>query len=112
MRFAAIVLILLLSLQHSLAEDDAQQLDRETGFIIGENWELVKANCTNCHSSKLVIQNRMNRQGWQDTIRWMQKKHSLWSLGEFETPILDYLENHYNIPAKVTFRRKNLQINN
>jgi len=53
----------------------------------------------------------MNRRGWQATIKWMQKKHNLWALGENETLILDYLEKHYNITEKAGIRRKNL-VNN
>ena len=52
----------------------------------------------------LVAQNRADRAGWRALIRWMQDKHGLWPLGEFEAPILDYLETHY-APAAVGRRR-------
>ncbi len=82
--------------------------DPATGFIIDEHWQLVASQCTVCHSARLVTQNRMNRNGWQATIKWMQKKHNLWSLEENESLILDYLEKHYNITEKAWIRRKNL----
>ncbi|WP_298479979.1 monoheme cytochrome C [uncultured Maribacter sp.] len=52
-------------------------------------------NCTNCHSSKLVIQNRMNKERWVATIRWMQKTQNLWDLGKNEDVIIDYLVKNY-----------------
>jgi hypothetical protein len=81
-------------------------LDKDTGFVIDTGFELVRANCTACHSAGLVIQNRMNRDTWLDTIRWMQKTQGLWPLGDNENAILDYLAKHYS-PTK-TGRRKNL----
>ncbi len=67
----------------------------ETGFLDGEHKMLVVANCTACHSSKLVTQNRASREGWRNMIRWMQKTQNLWDLGENEEKILDYLSTHY-----------------
>ena len=72
-------------------------LDKDTGFVIDTGFELVRANCTACHSSGLVIQNRMNRETWLDTIRWMQKTQGLWPLGDNEKPILDYLAKHLSL---------------
>ena len=59
------------------------------------NLPYVVAHCTACHSSALITQNRMTREGWLNTIRWMQKKQGLWPLGDHETLVLDYLEKHY-----------------
>ncbi len=61
----------------------------------GEGMTLVAAQCSVCHSLALVTQNRADRRGWTDLIRWMQAKHGLWPLGEFEAPILDYLAKYY-----------------
>ena len=100
--------ILLLSLivlpcSYAISED---KLDKDSGFVVDTGFELVKANCTACHSAALVTQNRMNRDTWLETIRWMQKSQGLWPLGESEKVILDYLAKHYS-PTK-TGRRKNL----
>ena len=67
----------------------------ETGLIVDEGWELVRQNCISCHSSKLIIQNGMSREGWSSTIKWMQKTQKLWDLGANEKPILDYLEKNF-----------------
>lgn len=70
--------------------------------------ELVKAHCSACHSLALVSQNRMTRDGWINTIRWMQEKQGLWDLGEAEEPILDYLGKNYGV-ADIPWRRKPLE---
>ena len=67
----------------------------ETGLIDSEGLQLVIANCTSCHSSKLITQNRMSRVGWESTIKWMQQTQNLWDLGDNEAPILDYLATNY-----------------
>lgn len=67
----------------------------ETGFVVDDNWQVVVATCTACHSAKLVTQNRADRDGWTKMIRWMQKTQKLWDLGDNEALILDYLAKNY-----------------
>lgn len=69
--------------------------DVETGLLAGEGLELVKANCTACHSSALILQNRFTREGWHSKIVWMQETQGLWDLGGNEAIILDYLTANY-----------------
>lgn len=66
----------------------------------------VIAHCTTCHSPALITQNRMTREGWLKTIRWMQDKQGLWPLGDHEEIVLNYLETYY-FPEE-TGRRKPL----
>lgn len=80
----------------------------ETGFVKDEGMRVVINNCTNCHSAKLVTQNRMSREAWQATIKWMQETQNLWDLGENEPIILDYLAKNYAPESKG--RRQNLTI--
>jgi len=56
---------------------------------------LVRAQCTGCHSEKLIVQNRATRDGWETMIRWMQQTQNLGDLGENEPAILDYLARNY-----------------
>ncbi|GMN10324.1 hypothetical protein MTsPCn9_12610 [Croceitalea sp. MTPC9] len=77
-----------------------------TGFVEGEGLMLVVNNCTNCHSAKLVTQNRMSKERWLATIRWMQETQNLWDLGGNEEPIVNYLATYY-APTEEG-RRKNL----
>lgn len=80
----------------------------ETGFVQDVGMIEVIDNCTNCHSAKLVTQNRMSREAWQATIIWMQETQNLWDLGENETVILDYLAKNYAPQSKG--RRQNLAV--
>ncbi|WP_222982981.1 monoheme cytochrome C [Flagellimonas meishanensis] len=77
-----------------------------TGFVEGEGLMLVVNNCTNCHSAKLVTQNRMSKEGWEATIRWMQETQNLWDLGNNQEPIVNYLATYYAPTQKG--RRQNL----
>ncbi len=77
-----------------------------TGFVEGEGLMLVVNNCTNCHSAKLVTQNRMSKERWLATIRWMQETQNLWDLGNNEETIVSYLAEHYAPVQKG--RRQNL----
>ena len=71
-----------------------------TGLVEGEGLEEVVTNCTTCHSSKLIIQNRMGKEQWNATIRWMQETQGLWDLGEDQDIIVDYLTTNYPVFKK------------
>lgn len=71
-----------------------------TGLKDAPGIDLVIQNCTNCHSAKLVTQNRMTKERWNATIRWMQKTQNLWELGEKQDVIVDYLVTNYPIEEK------------
>ncbi|SRR5690606_4951333 len=75
---------------------DSLTLDTHTGLVVDTNLRLILANCSTCHSTDLVRQNRFTRDGWLAKIRWMQQKHNLWDLGDLEDDILDYLEKYYS----------------
>ena len=90
----------------SLAGD--KTLDEASGFIIDDGWQLTNAHCASCHSAQIVTQNRMDRSGWEDTIRLMQAEHGLWDLGEAELVILDYLTRHYGITETRSRIRKGM----
>ncbi|MGR9105958.1 MAG: hypothetical protein ACU843_03410 [Gammaproteobacteria bacterium] len=56
----------------------------------------IRKECTSCHSEKLITQNRASREGWTETIRWMQATQHLRDFSpEEEKIILDYLEQNY-----------------
>ncbi len=77
-----------------------------TGLIAAQGFMTVVNNCTSCHSSKIIIQNRMNKESWNTTIKWMQETQSLWDLGKNQEIIVNYLTNNYPIEDKG--RRENL----
>ena len=92
----------------AIALSDTLKKDTETGMIVDKDLYIVKAQCTSCHSSKLIVQNRFTRDGWKQKIRWMQAKHNLWDLGETEKQVLDYLEKYY-APTATLARRQPLK---
>lgn len=77
-----------------------------TGLVDDDGLMTVVNNCTNCHSAKLVTQNRMNKEQWLATIKWMQKTQNLWDLGTNEAIIVAYLAKNYAPKSKG--RRENL----
>lgn len=66
-----------------------------TGLIADDGLMEVVYNCTICHSAKLVIQNRMNKERWAATIDWMQATQNLADLGKNEEIIINYLVKNY-----------------
>ncbi|WP_298495355.1 monoheme cytochrome C [uncultured Algibacter sp.] len=71
-----------------------------TGLVNAEGLMTVVNNCTNCHSSKLVTQNRMTTERWNETIKWMQETQNLWDLGKNQDIIVNYLVTNYPPIAK------------
>jgi len=71
-------------------------IDPDSGLKMAENWELVKATCTACHSAKQVTQQRGTAEQWLSMIRWMQKKQNLWQFDPVtEDKIITYLAENY-----------------
>ena len=72
------------------------QLDPVTGMKMTGDWELVRGNCTACHSAKLITQQRGTAEQWLAMIRWMQKKQNLWQFDPgTEERIIAYLAENY-----------------
>lgn len=92
-------------------EEDFDKIENgihvRTGLVDAEGLMTVVNNCTNCHSAKLVTQNRMNEERWITTIRWMQETQNLWDLGPNEEIIVNYLVTNY--PPEKKGRRENLK---
>lgn len=80
-------------------EDDYNRIENgvhvRTGLIDADGLTLVVNNCTYCHSAELVMQNRMDKESWIATIRWMQRTQNLRDLGEDEEIIINYLVTNY-----------------
>jgi len=77
-----------------------------TGLIDADGLMTVVNNCTNCHSAKLVTQNKMSAERWNETILWMQETQNLWELGDNQEIIVNYLVTNYPVVDKG--RRENL----
>lgn len=95
----------------SIPLTDSLTYDAHSGLVDGEGLSLILTNCSACHSTDLVKNNRFTRDGWLAKIRWMQKEQNLWDLGENEAAILDYLEKYYSpttTAARAHLRREPL----
>jgi hypothetical protein len=90
---------------HSLVDS----VDAETGLALDPNFTLIKAHCTGCHSPKLILQHRFTRDEWLSKIRWMQRNHKLWDLGDSEKIVLDYLAKNYAPNQSAYSRREPLR---
>jgi len=104
--------ILMLAITNTVIAADIQayQIDKDSGLIMAPGWEIVKGNCTACHSAKFITGQRGDRETWESMIRWMQRTQGLWQIpSETETTILDYLATNYP-PGKAS-RRTNLPPN-
>ncbi|WP_299336390.1 monoheme cytochrome C [uncultured Psychroserpens sp.] len=92
------------------AEEDIDRIENgihvRTGLKEGEGLMVVVNNCTNCHSAKLVTQNRMSEARWNATIKWMQETQNLWDLGKNQDVIVSYLVSNY--PVEDVGRRASL----
>ena len=54
------------------------------------------AFCSGCHSFRLVEQQGMNREQWDETLVWMVEEQGMPELEPSEQDlILDYLSRHY-----------------
>ena len=97
--------------QDQLADQDPNRIENgihvRTGLIEDEGLITVVTHCTACHSAQLVTQNRMNKERWNATIRWMQETQNLWDLGENQEIIVNYLVKNY--PPEEKGRRENLK---
>ena len=86
--------------------DDLILEDPVSGLIQADGMTEVVNNCTQCHSTEIIKQNRLTAEQWRNTIRWMQETQNLWELGENEEIIINYLVAYY--PPLKKGRRANL----
>ena len=84
------------------------EIDASSGLIKAPGFELVKSQCTICHSGSLIVSQRLDEKEWVRMIRWMQEEQGLWSLGDQEEPIVTYLAQHYGVSVNLNRRRKPL----
>jgi hypothetical protein len=62
--------------------------------------------CTACHSSRLVRNQAMSRERWDETLNWMSERHGMPELeGEERAHFLDYLTAHFGPAAEGEQRR-------
>ena len=53
--------------------------------------------CIACHSERIVAQQGLTRDGWDELLEWMVEEHGMPQIDEPDrSEILDYLEANYN----------------
>ena len=63
----------------------------------GAGREEVEIYCAACHSLKIVVQQRLSRDAWDETLVWMVEEQAMDPLLEDERKlVLDYLATHFN----------------
>lgn len=79
-------------------------LQHDTGFPDGPGKDALLKTCSRCHSPNLVMANRQNREGWENTIT---KMVSLGAVGTDEdfTDILDYLVKNFPPESKINVNK-------
>ena len=90
------VLVLALALfgcGNAAAEDDAFDFE---GLPAGPGQEETYYNCVACHSMKLVTQQRLTRESWDEVLDWMVDEQEMEPMEpELRIIVLDYLTAHY-----------------
>nr|WP_255491032.1 c-type cytochrome [Spartinivicinus marinus] len=62
----------------------------------GNGSEVVSELCASCHSLRLVVQQGMNRERWEETLDWMVDEQGMDSIAyEKKQIVLDYLSTYY-----------------
>ena len=101
--------LITLPLMFTTACSTAQESAALGELVQEEGWQLVRDNCTECHSSQIIVQNSGTREVWKSRIEWMQSSQGLGDLGpELEGSILNYLTANYG--QKTASRRQALPI--
>ena len=91
-KFFPLLLLLNISITTALAQD--------TDFKPADGVEVVRKNCTTCHSAQLVTQNSGSRAVWVSRLRWMQETQGMPLLEPTdEGIILSYLAINYGQKA-------------
>ena len=79
----------------------AQDVEEDPSvFPDGREREEVFYLCTACHSSRLVRNQALSRERWDDTLTWMTEHHGMPELeGGERARVLDYLTAHFGPAA-------------
>jgi mono/diheme cytochrome c family protein len=70
------------------------------GLPEGAGQEETYDACAACHSIRLVVQQRLDRESWDETLAWMVEEQGMPELeSEARSLILDYLSTHLSRDA-------------
>jgi competence protein ComEA len=85
-------------------EQQQVHAQEDTGFPDGPGKDILFKTCSRCHSPNLVMANRQDRNGWENTIT---KMVSLGAVGTDEdfTAVLDYLVRNFPQQSKINVNK-------
>lgn len=67
------------------------------GLPEGAGREIVFYQCAICHSTRIVLQQRLSRDSWDETLDWMVEEQGMAEpTPEIRRTVLDYLTTHLN----------------
>jgi len=95
---AFLTLLLLLPAFHAAAQSKRERPPEETPeqYPPGPHRDDTFYFCTACHSFKIVAQQGMSRERWNDTFDFMVKRHNMIDVqGEQREQMLDYLASAF-----------------
>ena len=67
-------------------------------FVAGEGAEATHAHCTACHSGRIVVQQGLTREGWEEVLEYMVEEQGMTPIEEPDRDrVLGYLATHYGL---------------
>lgn len=108
---ATAAIALLLSATFAVVGDEATRAETDELAQLGlppdKGRDEVEAYCGACHSLRLVVQQGLSRDAWQETIEWMVEEQEMEPLEpEDHKLVLDYLAKHVSIEANLKKRKR------
>lgn len=87
-----------LGLHTSAQAQTADEEDNEFGVLkVADGVEETYYNCVACHSERIIAQQGLTRDGWDELLVWMVEEQGMHDIEDPERSIiLDYLAEHYN----------------
>jgi hypothetical protein len=81
---------------HNLAEEEERP---EYGvLVVAKGVDTTFYTCAACHSERIVAQQGLTRDGWEELLVWMVDEQGMWEIEEPDlSEILDYLATNYNV---------------
>ena len=105
--FITIVLSLSIFALFGVKAEELPELT-ELGLPSDTGGEEMVIFCAPCHSLKLVAQQGLSRDVWEETIQWMYDEHEMEPMDPADHKlVLDYLSEHVSIEANLAKREQN-----
>lgn len=94
-RFSLLFFALLIAFSNTLFAQDTDEDPDMALLPMGEGREEVFYLCSACHSIRTVVQQKLSRNVWDETLEYMVEEHGMPELDEEDHKlILDYLATH------------------